>query len=249
MRVSVVAVSSVVGVGLFSAAVAYATTGIPGLGTVRDTTVDRPREQTQDEVRDAHPELPDTADIIAPEQVSPVDLTDADSFPRHGPYRIVPDGYAGPLPYAERDIETDSGVVTSDLATVRESPLFVEPRDEPLGYTLTRGDSFDGTTANAIRLGYQGSMGETLEIVRAVRARDPIDVFARPPGDILEIRITTILDFPGVLLAPTDEAPEGLGLARVRFVAHGVETVVTGTSLEDVLAFASSLAHAIKEER
>jgi hypothetical protein len=76
--------------------------------------------------------------IFVPEREEP----DPNARPeRYGPYLLVPQGWSGPLDATTIIAEVDRRVGSADLNEVRTSELWIDARNVPSDYRLTRADS------------------------------------------------------------------------------------------------------------
>lgn len=151
----------------------------------------------------------------------------------HGPYRLVPAGYVGPLSYDYiGPPQLSPGNVTTDMEELQASSLYRAPSFMPDGYALSSMDTFDGDSESVIRCVYVGP-GRPIEVYRVRRYTRPIDVYL-PPPDALRVIQAAYLDgncailsypLPGSFL-------DGKVFTRVSFVEGVVETTVRGDSLD-----------------
>jgi len=143
---------------------------------------------------------------------TPVPPAEAPGDPvEFGPYRIIPYGYVGTLPYEERPVP--AGVQTSDLEVLRQSSLYREPDDDALpdGVVLVAADSDIYSSEHMVHLIYaiQDSNGsgavwrEDLDIWHMSLSRVPYDISVIAPQDGT-VR-TDIVD--GLYVVVTDYGP------------------------------------------
>jgi hypothetical protein len=162
----------------------------------------------------------------------------------HGPYRLVPAGYVGPLSYAyDEPPEIKAGVITNGIAVLQASSLYKPPSYTPEGYTLLSMDTFDGDSETIIRAVYSGP-GDPIDVFRVRRYQTPIDVYLPPPDALRVIEATTLNGRPAILSYPEPGSIlDGRSFTRVSFVDADIETTVMGhrLDLENAMRIARSL--------
>lgn len=183
----------------------------------------------------------------------------ASTLARHGIYRIVPASFAGSLSY--RDLYNVSaptpGVRTNDVSVLTNSPLHVTLHSLPDGFSLTGMDTLDGDSNSVLRQVFWSSdKTQELEVVRARKNVDPIDIFAPPDQDIfapasasgdrsaLTMRLDWIAGHEAVIFSPVSKIPLEFQIAQVIFYQGGVNTTITasGVPVEQLVQLAQDIA-------
>ncbi len=189
----------------------------------------------------------------SPEPVTSSDIT---SLVRHGPYRLVPAGWPGPIEQdllPERAESVDASEppppITGDIAEIRRHPLWNEP-ELPVGWTLHRSRA-ENTGRSYIELFYRdaGGYGYVEILIKEInwlpQIYPVVNPNPEPGGRILEA--TEIDGFPAVLwYTPTNDSglPVRIDISdpasRVRYTVLAKHWQLT-RDYQSVLAIVRSL--------
>ncbi len=139
----------------------------------------------------------------------------------------------GPLTYERTGASPSKpGVVSSDPAILRESPLYREPAYMPEDYALNSMDTFDGDSETIIRLVYTGN-AHTVEIYRVLMMELPYDINAPAEDGDIVLETREISGYPGVLMYPPSDSPSRRAdFTDVIVIAGDIRTTVRGIDLD-----------------
>lgn len=170
---------------------------------------------------------------------------DTSALRQHGPFRIVPGGYAGELSYKTVSTPPAPSARAETLAEVRSSPLYRVPDYVPAGFVETLGDTFDGDLGTVVRVRYEAP-GREFELIRTLRNELPRDVYVADPNDpstALAIDLTYVGGCPAFTFSPKSGSSTRIAFASVTFLCDEVETTLrSGTeSVDELLIVAASV--------
>lgn len=185
--------------------------------------------------------------------VNPSDppTSDRSLIQRHGPFTIVPSGFVGEVAVEQvLPLPANRGTATNDPASARASSLYVDVPGIPEDLRLTRLDTHDATSELIIRQEFESlDRSRSLEVTRRRVPRLPIVEIAPPEGGALALSLDYIEGIPALVWQrPPGGFPEPYTV--VRFVTADIETLVvgTGTSVEEVLSIARTLAKTLEDK-
>ena len=155
----------------------------------------------------------------------------------HGPYRLIPATYVGPLTYHDDPPPAfPLGVVSDDVQALKRSSLYREPAWMPEGYVLKILKT--GATGSEDALGalFEGP-GQPISISWVRRYTSPVDVILPDPESILTFEAITIDGKPGILWYPKPGSPMASYLTTaLSYIEDGVEITVMGEQLHPEVA-------------
>lgn len=243
--IATVAVATGVGVALLSATIF----GGPNSPEVRGSP-------DVEQVLEDLPHIREAIERGEPVTIIGDDPPAADTTPfRHGPFRIIPNGFSGELDYEEiRPAPADIGARPTgnpavDEANARRSPLWHEPEFIPPGFTLVRAGppelEHSGTNIG-IELVFQRPDGAQITMTKRPVGVIPIDIGAHlGPESAFDFEFITMRDGRFAVLTTT-KTPESIGGYRsIRVVDRAVNTIVfiedyapEGVSVADFIGMA-----------
>jgi len=148
----------------------------------------------------------------------------------HGPYRLFPESYVGPLTYQDGPDTAPPGAVSDDLQTIKASSMYREPAWLPDGYGLSSINTNGYDSEHVITAEYTGP-GEPIEINRVRHSEWPVDIIL-PAGDSSSVYETPVLGgVPAVLSYPKRGSPTWVDGTVLQFAQGDVETLVLGRHL------------------
>lgn len=232
--------------------VALIAAAMTGLSTIYSAGLDLFPPPLPTEIPLSGPNMNEPVTYITP--VPPPETPGESIF--HGPFRLIPFGYQGPLTYTPPRSSTPTNVATftGNETPIRVSSLFKEPGYLPKGYRLVRIAGSGWANAEyAVFLVYEGpgtmrmvGRDEEIGIVEVRRQRimeTPIDVQIPPSGEgsfaVLETGYINSSPAVFVRFGPPFPVPGG----DVQFVTDGILTFIRGEgiSFEELLRIAESM--------
>jgi len=155
----------------------------------------------------------------------------------HGPYRLIPATYVGPLIYQDDPAPAfPVGIVSDEVQVLRGSSLYREPAWMPDGYKVTTLRTGKTGSEDALGALYDGP-GQPISISWVRRYTWPIDVILPRPDSVLMFEAITVDGRKGILWYPKPglSAPSHLTTA-LSYVEKGVQITVVGEDLDPRVA-------------
>jgi hypothetical protein len=150
---------------------------------------------------------------------------------RYGSFRLVDCGYAGPLPTPQRAGPTLSGsfVTRTDIASVKNSQLYKEPKLDPKFSLVSASSVAQGGTDIEVTLGYRAGIADVI-VTRRTMLYDFFDVHGICEGTNEVVEKITINGQPALFRHPVADL-HGAGSFALYIGSPGVLTIVEAGNL------------------